>query len=301
MAEFQLPKHGINYTRSVFARCDHLIDFGVWSGIEKIKLDAWKNNFKSNEELYFCAKLLDCLIYRSESQSIALMKQVFQVKLIELGRRIGSNPLINSFKTLRAEENEPKIRIIPVIPKHAPPGKSGPTIARSLKRFLGIRQNWMLHAEHLKSNKDKIEVLIFIDDFLGTGLQFHEFMSEFDFYSLGKSIQLVYAPLVGHETATETLSAFPNLYVTPGEVLDERHSFFSPSAEFFEDGVNSSECALHFYHQLLQDREIELEGKNRQGFGGLEVLYAFQNAVPDNSLPLLWWDKSPKWTPLFNR
>ena len=113
---------------------------------------------------------------------------------------------------------------------------------------------------------------------------------------------MIYAPLTGHYVAIEKLRTdFPGLHVVPVEVLDEKHSFFSGEAGHFDDGVNSAKCALEYYHQLLRDRKIDVQGNSRQGFGGLEIVYAFENAVPDNSLPILWWHHSENWKPLFYR
>jgi hypothetical protein len=59
--------------------------------------------------------------------------------------------------------------------------------------------------------------------------------------------------------------------------------------------------ARDFYYDLLDERQIRIDGPDRRGFGHYEIAYAFQHAVPDNSLPILWWSHSEHWKPLFDR
>lgn len=52
--------------------------------------------------------------------------------------------------------------------------------------------------------------------------------------------------------------------------------------------------------EVLALRWRKLVGKDRFGYGGLGLAYAFEHAVSDNNLPLLWWPGAD-WTPLFDR
>jgi hypothetical protein len=46
---------------------------------------------------------------------------------------------------------------------------------------------------------------------------------------------------------------------------------------------------------------FDLTGSDRRGYGHFELVYAFEHAAPDNSLPILWWRFAPGWQWLFDR
>ena len=112
----------------------------------------------------------------------------------------------------------------------------------------------------------------------------------------------VYASLAGHERGIDQLrTAFPGIHIATVETLDNSHALFHAEGGSFPDGVNSAETARDFYYNLISDRRFNITGPDRRGFGHFEIVYAFQHAVPDNSLPILWWADSDRWRPLFDR
>lgn len=94
-------------------------------------------------------------------------------------------------------------------------------------------------------------------------------------------------------------------------------SLFHSDCPAFADGHNDVSSARDFYYELLEthglcDASRQSSGADpkdpslipwahRMGYGNLELLYAFGHAVPDNSLPILWWQRGKNWNPLFNR
>ncbi len=300
---FQLPKDGAIYTKSVFSRCRDLIRYNVWSGIEPHRLDSWIENFNTPEEQYFAARVLDVLIYRSDRQTVALMKQLFQRIIPDLARhRKLDSALRVVYRSLRDASVDPGVRIVPVIPPGEPPTKSGPTIARMLKRHLGFHEGWIMSPEDVASTIGQVAGFVFVDDFLGTGTQFAQFLSDTGLKAHLSSGSFIYTPLAGHADGLKDLrSDFPALHVDTVELLDNRHALFHEDSESFPDDVNSAEVARGFYYALLEDRKIAIGGPNRRGFGHLELAYAFEHAVPDNSLPILWWPHAENWRPLFDR
>src|SRR5438874_796228 len=108
MASFQLPKDGAIYTDSIFGRCHDLIAYGVWSGIEEHRLDTWIANFTTDEERYFAARVLDNLVYRSDKQTIALMKQMFQRVIPDLARSRGLDAALHViYRGFQNASNDP--------------------------------------------------------------------------------------------------------------------------------------------------------------------------------------------------
>jgi hypothetical protein len=61
---FQEPKDAVTYTTEITRRAEALIDNKVWTGIKVQRLRAWLSNFRTKEEKYFGACVLDSLVYR---------------------------------------------------------------------------------------------------------------------------------------------------------------------------------------------------------------------------------------------
>ena len=298
-----LPKDGSIYTENIFDRCRDLVRYDIWAGIELRKLNLWISNFRSPEEQYFAARVLDSLIYRSNRQTIALMKQLFQRIIPDYAHQLRLHQsLQNIYYEMQQDSVDPSIRIVPIVPPYDSPTKSGPTIARMLRRELGFKDKWIIYPHEVVANALKVNAFVFVDDFLGTGLQFYSFLKDAKLEHLIPLTCSIYAPLVGHEEGIKLVRALvPELHVNAVETLNKNHALFNSLSGNFPDGVNTIEAARDFYYKLMTDHKIDLQGPNRRGFGQFELTYAFEHAVPDNSLPILWWAESNDWHPLFNR
>jgi hypothetical protein len=94
---------------------------------------------------------------------------------------------------------------------------------------------------------------------------------------------------------------FPLLRIVASEILEAQHGLFSDESPAFADGVNTAASAKDFYLEFLDRRGLSIGREDQLGFGGLGLTYAFEHAVPDNNLPLLWWEEDGIWSPLFDR
>lgn len=305
-SKFTLPKDGQTYHTDIFDRCTELINFGIWGGLHLSRFRSWITNFKTDEEKYFAACVLDNLIYRSKDQTIALLEQLFQRVIPDL-TRLDPSPIGNlqdCLIDLRNGSKDPGIRLVTAVKQQDPPTKSAHEIARFMRRYLSISETWMIKPWEIASLVGRgITVFIFIDDFLGTGEQFEELLSaeRIDPVVLSK-IYAVYAPVTSHEKGVAELTRkFPKLRVRSVESLTPSYGVFSATSTCFSDGTNTPDLAKMFYYDLLKKNSIAIGGPNRRGFGHLELTYAFEHATPDNSLPILWWPHSAAWTPLFDR
>jgi hypothetical protein len=304
--EFSLPDQGETYTRDIVQRCEDLIQARIWSGLEVHQLRAWLNTFDGPVESYFASCLLDALIYRSAPQTTALMLQLFQRTLPDLARRCPpADGVIHDWQSpLSDEKNDPGIRIIPVINTSDPPTKSGPLVCRLLKRHLGLSENWMIWPSQVKrAIRRGVRVFLFVDDFLGTGLQFRKFARSMRLadYASNESAYFVYAPLVAFHKGIDRLrNQFPCLSVATVEVLDDSYGLFSESSRYFNDGKNSPLLAKNFYEALLDRRGIGNLGRFTFGYARLGLAFAFQHATPNATLPLFWLNHD-RIRPLFQR
>jgi len=297
---FSLPTEGRTYLDRVIARCEDLIESDIWGDLDKSCLRRWKANFKTDEEEYFAACVLDALIYRSKKQTIAMIDQLFDRVLPDLTRKHAS-PLghISDWRNLLSGDDEPYIRLVAAVASDDDPTKSAHIITRLIKQSLRIKGSWLIEPKSISDCLDDgVKVFIFCDDFLGTGHQFEDIIiAEGIDEHLSKGF-FAYTPLVAHETGLDHLQGiYPDLHLSSVEKLDETYSIFHQQSEYFNDGTNSPAIAREFYYSMLKKYEIH-DSFFRRGYGDLELLYAFEHATPDNSLPILWY-REKSWNPLF--
>lgn len=305
-SRFSVPPHGPSYPTVVLSRSLDLIERGIWAGMKAVRLRRWMKNFVSDEDRYLAACILDALIYRSDEQTTALVKHLFQRSLADLVR-IDSCPLgyIDDWLNRLRGDADPKIRLVAAVKQTDPLHKSAHIVSRLMKRQLAIRPNWVAKPWEIAGHLARgTQVLVFVDDFLGTGQQFEELIEQENLKWLFGKTYVIYAPFVAHESGIAYLkhnSRYPSLKIAASEVLDSRHQVFDEGAQIFEDGTNSAELAKVHYFDLISRVGITLSGNDRLGFGGLGLSYCFEHAVPDNNLPLLWHQGNPDWVPLFDR
>jgi len=299
---FRLPGDAVIYARDVFERSRNFVTYRLWDGLERHRLDAWINNFKTDEERYFAAKILDALIYRSRAQAVAMMREMFQRKIPDLQRRRKISPELSKVYSALKGEKDPNLRIVPVLAPADPPTKSGYLVGRSLRRSLGFSNSWIVNGTRVPKLLASGRTIIFFDDFLGTGNQFTKFVRSRRLEASVESGQCIYASLTAHKRGLSKIrKIYPNLHLVTVEVLNNNHALFDAEGGSFPDSENTAATARCFYYEFLRKRRIGAKKRTRLGFGSLELLYAFEDAVPNNSLPILWWPQSDSWRPLFDR
>jgi hypothetical protein len=304
-ASFRPPRSGDQYVSQILDRVENLIAQGFWEGLSSTRVKSWLANFRNDDDRYFVACVLDALVYRSNGQTVALAKQLFQRSLVDLVRLDPlPSPLPNGWlDDLRQDSLEPGVRLVAVHHPEDPPTKSAFLIARMLKRDLGLKERWILRQDEFASAvASGINQFVFIDDFLGTGQQFLEFGQNIGLQAAIASLYCIYAPLVAHSFGVRILrKSVPGLRIASAERLSEENNIFHATSACFDDGINTPSVAEAFYYDLLPRLNIPLMGQDRLGYGGLGVTFAFQHAAPDNSLPILWWNKTSTFHPLFDR
>ena len=89
-------------------------------------------------------------------------------------------------------------------------------------------------------------------------------------------------------------------YVDSVSELDDSYRVFEPGAQVFAgapEGVLASTAeglARHYGGQLVPDHPV--------GYENSQLLIGFHHNVPDNTLPIFWFDEpDPLWSPIFPR
>ncbi len=304
---FCVPKDGDVFVSQILDRCENLTKAGIWKGLDTIRLNTWMNNFVTPTEKYFAACVLDALIYRSNEQTFAMMKHLFQHSLPNVLRIKPPKFSTESdwYQQLQCpiHVKDPHIRIVPVIKSTDPPTKSGPLICRFYRRELRLNQNLMIWPWQIDFAKSVgVNTFLFVDDFLGTGDQFEKFMDNFLIKDKIVNTDAIYAPLVAHESGIKFLQdTYPELRICAVEILTKEYNLFTADSLWFKDenNINSPLSAYEFYDNLVKNRRLPIS-EYLTGYGGFAIAYGFEHATPDNSLPILW-HRTENWEPLLER
>ncbi len=216
-----LPKEWKIYSNSIRDRCRDLIEYNIWGGIDLIKFDAWRHNFKTDDEKYFSACILDSLIYRSNSQTYSLINQMLYKNLNNMFRILGETGMQNFPKCLIDRTCDPLVRLVPAITSYHPPTKSSTEILRFMKRHFRVWENWIVNPWNIEEEiKNGVKAFIFIDDFLGTGHQFDEVITDSSLEDIIENNLIAYAPLTAHARGISYLNSnYPHLKITFSEKL----------------------------------------------------------------------------------
>ena len=294
---FTLPPDGPTYTDHIIARCKDLITHNIWQGIDDLQLSRWLNNFPSAEQRYFAARVLDILIYRSDPQTKSMLTHLFHRTIPNVARHHGFGSHLHSACDRLQWDHEPNLRLVPVSPAPQATMASGPLITRLAQKHLNFHKKWIIPHRKIRPTTPFV---VFLDDVIGTGTQFSQFIKKAHLTHLIKERRCCYVAVAAHSTGINNLTdEFPELAVSAVDMLSPRNSLFHPQSLAFPDGTNTIDDARTFYRQMLNT--FQVSRRYQGGYGGLDLAYAFAHAVPNNSTPLLWWPENTQWTPLFRR
>ncbi|VUD62318.1 hypothetical protein TDB9533_03016 [Thalassocella blandensis] len=252
----------------------------------------WFHSFSSLEERYLAAIVLDSLAFRSADQTKALMIQGLQRCIPQL---LMNNDYFDKYRGRWLEtlsKSSVPIRLVPVLRNGDGPGKSGHVVCREYSRLVGVNNKLIINPQDISAAKaDGVKLIVFVDDFLGTGQQFSKFYAqvrgEFD-----ESLTPVYIPLCAHETGMYKVRGdFPELYLSAPESLSVCDGLFGEDHEVCPDGVNTYSSLKDLYIELMRTR-LGMDIDEPFGYGGLGMVYGFSHATPNATLPLLWSKKN---------
>lgn len=153
----------------------------------------------------------------------------------------------------------------------------------------------------------EVDTLVFIDDVCGSGVQAIDY-SEFVVADLkevaernGKSLTVEYLVLFGLSEGLETVRSsglFDN--VAAVHLMEDPHRAFSAESRIYKkapvgvSAITGEAMALTYGNYLSPTDPL--------GYENGQLLLALHHNVPDNSLPIVWYDDPEiDWTPIFKR
>ena len=293
----------------VESKIKYLVDIHVWPERQHLDPHGWLSNFKLPEERPFALNMLNVFIYYNESMVNALFLGAVQ----QLSAMVTES-------TYSFDEAQKKwssfleTTLITFVEGEEPnPTDSGFTFARKARQVLGIAEPQIKHpvdALRVLSTNDTSSIVVFVDDFVGSGDQMIE--SWHRSYCVGSGIEsfavaskhgakIFYTPIVATKYGLKRIrEECTGLDVRPAHVVDEMYSLTSSESILWPTALKPH--AVDFLCNASQRAGIvdEFGDPGWKGFHGLALPLAFSHSVPDATLPLYFWN-SNDWTPLITR
>lgn len=287
------------FIEGAVSRARQLVRQQIWLGVDEARLEAWFSQFETRQCSLLGACLLDGFIFRSRAQVEAMLHGVLSRP--ELVGPNGDSDLavVNALKG-RAD---PHIRLAPVIQLADPPIKSGTYVLRRLFKLLRLNQSWASWPQNLPRIQG-LQLIIFVDDFCGSGKQFSEFV---EFAGLDQVMasnpdcRFVYLTVAAHEDGIAYVrKAYPRIEFIAGEILGADHHFFEGEnlRNFKVDGLVQRLKAD--YDRIAQEVGFGRGKVPALGFEEQALCYAFDHGTPNNTLPI-FWNQRDLWSSLVDR
>lgn len=274
----------------------------------------WIKNFKKSE-IPFALRLIDNMTYYSDEMSRALFKSAFHrlcKSILQNESCVHYNQASNSWQLFRNSAY-----VIPISGETPNPSDSGFRYARYARDLCRIPEHNIL------TLKDAISIvqngrpakLIFVDDFLGSGEQFLKtwtkkidvggtLRSLANTVGSNNQIEVYICTIISTEYAIKNIQTIlKRAVISPAHIFTNYHSVLSDNSYIWrEDMKTEGPQFIQDISTRLGIRDLDGElGDNDEicwrGFKKLGLCVAFQDSVPDASIPLLNFS-SEEWQPL---
>ncbi len=275
-------------------------DTNIWP-FKFDKFAAWLNNFECEVEEYLALQLLDNLVVRSNEMAKSSYSRLIHGPLrqhLNEHTSVTTHSINDWQNKLEDGSLNSKLRVYPAKLK----GDSGDS-SEIIYRMLSESINTDRYSK--RSHSEKLEVMIFVDDFIGSGKQFETFAAENNLSDTLQKFHVIYCPLIAFETGIEHIKKlYPTLHILPAEYIYKSDSLFfgSDSAPFKNDNDNS----IGSFKKKFEDmhNKYAKSMKNWYGYDDASLPLAFEWGCPNQAPAILFmkYAKSfPNWQQLFSR
>ena len=276
----------------VIDKCDYFSSIGIWPRKDTLDPDLWLTNFQSDEEPH-ALYLLNAFMYFSTD----LVNQIFSTSIRTIGR------LMTGDQWTRFLDEVLVTLVTGEVPSVT---DSGHVFARKA-RSLGIPEGRIVSHDHVlrRMQAGFDQTVVFVDDFVGSGSQFTETWIRTQPYQHGSFKALAaaskakfhYCPAFSTQAGlTSIKEAHPEVTVNPGVLIPGNYGAFAPDSIVWPSKLRPTA------EDFLQSASIRagIPEPNWRGFASLGLTIAFEDSVPDATLPLMYWDQNG-WHPLIRR
>lgn len=269
---------------------------------------GWLDNF-TDEELPYALVLLDSFLFYDQRLVEALFLSAVQAissEIVDQATSIAhAQALWSSFLA--------RLRVTLVEGEAPNPTDSGHLFTRMAREVLGIDEIHIVEPDVALSNvrRDPSLVLLFVDDFVGSGNQMastwvRRYASsgsgEASFAQLAASGSgaFYYVPIVAASVGMNRLeTTCPGLRVRPAHILDEAYSLTHRDCFLWPDTLKPDARSV-LYEASKRAGIVGAYEYGWEGFHDLALPLGFSHGAPDATLPLFCWEMG-SWVPLLRR
>lgn len=186
-------------------------------------------------------------------------------------------------------------------------GKSGSLYAKRYaeENYLYVRSVVDLNGviDHLNQNSSQYVGAVVVDDFIGTGRSMDVFLDEIVIVlrTAGFDFPIFAVALLAFDRGVEFVErgikkrGNQDVRLIVGRTLYDDDRAFSSTSKVFPDAFDRDSARA-----LALDLGTRLVSKDPLGYDDMEALVAFEDNIPNDSLPILW-ASDQNWVPLFRR
>ena len=282
----------------LIGKCEYFSSIGIWPSKTVLDPERWLGNFLEGE-VEHALYLLNAFMYFAPN----LVDQVFSASIRTIGRlmtREQWEEFLDSVLVTLVTGEEPNVT------------DSGHIFARKA-RSLGIPEERIISPEQACAQIQPgfTGAVVFVDDFVGSGNQFlatwcRTYRTRYDsFMALApmSSASFYFCPaFCTHLGLKQINRECPEVTVNPGIFMPDNYGALAPDSVVWPSRLKST--AEEFLRSASARAGIPDTGGTTpddwRGFASLGLTVAFENSVPDATLPIIYWERNG-WRPLMRR
>ena len=280
----------------------------LWPLAASFNVEGWLGNFV-DEDRVFANSLLESFVYLGKPLVNAHLVGAFQQISVDVGGNFAQlSTAIDIWKSFCSSA-----LFVPVEGETSGPAESGNVLGRLVRDTLRISENNIQKAREalLRIKRGERSVVVFVDDFSGTGLQFREFwrrsfiLADNTTYSFQQAdieskIRSFFVPLVmtarAHVRITQDA---PTVAIRPAHTIGVEYYASDPNSRLWP--VGRTQDGVGFLRRQAQRLGLEMNNDRVVfGFGEMGLALAFDHGYPDATLPIFTW-RSDGFVPLLER
>lgn len=269
-----------------------------WDYIKYSDVCRWlDDNFGDDiEGRYYATKILLDVVYYKKKDIVELLDYGLHDKIYGeiIKKELVSNKNIyipNSEANAKVNNLKQKTYFIPLLDSNKP-HESGNSITGEIVHKLGIKASnvdfhWNVDEEKLKHKN----ILIFVDDCIGSGNQLKKFWNSSGILKIRElceklNIKIYYLVLVAYRDNVEKLvktNEIKGIQIVVCDLLTDKNRIFSDENLIWDKETNELQKAIEYFENIRRTRGISF-----LGFKKLDFAVILHDRLPNWSLPLFW-------------